>query len=55
MNNPSTDQLSATSVDQDLVERLYARFSSVYNGIFGPILNAGRVESIRELPLRPDD
>jgi phosphatidylethanolamine/phosphatidyl-N-methylethanolamine N-methyltransferase len=55
MNNVSTDQLSVTSVDQDLVERLYARFASVYNGIFGPILHAGRVEAMRELPLKPND
>ena len=55
MSNASTDQLSVTNVDQDLVERLYARFASVYNGIFGPILHAGRVEAMRGLPLKPDD
>jgi len=55
MSNASTDQLSTTNVDQDLVERLYARFASVYNGVFGPILHAGRVEAMRELPLKPDD
>ena len=55
MSNVSTDQLSATAVDQNLVDRLYARFASVYNGIFGPILHAGRVEAMRELPLKPDD
>jgi phosphatidylethanolamine/phosphatidyl-N-methylethanolamine N-methyltransferase len=55
MSHASTDQLSVTAVDQNLVERLYARFASVYNGIFGPILHAGRVEAMRELPLAPDD
>ena len=55
MSDASTDQLSVTSVDQDLVERLYARFASVYNGMFGPILHAGRVEAMRELPLKPND
>jgi phosphatidylethanolamine/phosphatidyl-N-methylethanolamine N-methyltransferase len=55
MSHVSTDQLSATAVDQNLVERLYARFASVYNGIFGPILHAGRVEAMRELPLKPND
>jgi phosphatidylethanolamine/phosphatidyl-N-methylethanolamine N-methyltransferase len=55
MNSASTDQLSVTSVDQGLVERLYARFASVYNGIFGPILHAGRVEAMRELRLLPGD
>ena len=55
MSDASTDQLSVANVDQDLVERLYARFASVYNGIFGPILHAGRVEAMRELPLKPND
>lgn len=55
MSHASTDQLSVTTVDQNLVERLYARFASVYNGIFGPILHAGRVEAIRSLPLTRDD
>jgi phosphatidylethanolamine/phosphatidyl-N-methylethanolamine N-methyltransferase len=55
MSDVSSDQLSVTSVDQDLVERLYARFASVYNGIFGPILHAGRVEAMRELPLETGD
>lgn len=55
MSNASTDPLSVTGVDQDLVERLYARFASVYNGIFGPILHAGRVEAMRELPLKSGD
>jgi phosphatidylethanolamine/phosphatidyl-N-methylethanolamine N-methyltransferase len=55
MSNASTDQLSVTRVDQNLVERLYARFASVYNGIFGPILHAGRVEAMRELPLESGD
>jgi phosphatidylethanolamine/phosphatidyl-N-methylethanolamine N-methyltransferase len=55
MNNVSTDQLSVASVDRDLIERLYARFASVYNAIFGPILHAGREEAMRELPLKPGD
>ena len=55
MNHASSDQLSVSTVDQNLVERLYSRFASVYNGIFGPILHAGRVEAMRELPLKPDD
>jgi phosphatidylethanolamine/phosphatidyl-N-methylethanolamine N-methyltransferase len=53
MIEASTDQLSTTCVDQNLVERLYARFASVYNGIFGPLLHAGRAEAMRALPLKP--
>jgi phosphatidylethanolamine/phosphatidyl-N-methylethanolamine N-methyltransferase len=55
MNGVSTDQLSVASVDRDLIERLYARFASVYNAIFGPILQSGRREAMRELPLQPGD
>jgi phosphatidylethanolamine/phosphatidyl-N-methylethanolamine N-methyltransferase len=52
MSNASTDQLSVASVDRDVAERLYARLASVYNAIFGRILQAGRVEAMRELPLQ---
>ncbi len=55
MTDASTDQLSTTVVDQRLVERLYARFASVYDGLFGPLLNAGRTEAMRALPLQPGD
>lgn len=51
----STDQLSVASVERDVIERLYARFASVYNAIFGPILQGGRVEAMRELPLKSGD
>lgn len=55
MNNISTDQLSVATVDRDLIERLYARFASVYNTIFGPILHAGRREAMQALPLKTGD
>jgi phosphatidylethanolamine/phosphatidyl-N-methylethanolamine N-methyltransferase len=55
MNHVSTDQLSAVSMDRDVNERLYARFASVYNAMFGPILHAGRREAMRALPLRTGD
>jgi phosphatidylethanolamine/phosphatidyl-N-methylethanolamine N-methyltransferase len=55
MNNVSTDQLSVATVDRDLIERLYARFASVYNAIFGRVLHAGREEAMRELPLKSGD
>src|SRR5262245_9557616 len=55
MTNVSTDQLSVANVDRDVIERLYARFASVYNAICGPILHAGRQEAMRELPLRAGD
>jgi phosphatidylethanolamine/phosphatidyl-N-methylethanolamine N-methyltransferase len=55
MSNVSADQLSVASLDRALIERLYARFASVYNAIFGSILHAGREEAMRELPLKPGD
>jgi phosphatidylethanolamine/phosphatidyl-N-methylethanolamine N-methyltransferase len=55
MNHASTDQLSVASVDRDLIERLYARFASVYNAMFGPILHNGRCEAMRTLPLEAGD
>ena len=55
MTGASSDPLSATQVDQELVERLYERFASVYDRIFGPILQAGRAEAMRALPLKPGD
>ena len=45
--------LSVTEVDSDFVEDVYARISSWYDLFFGPTLHAGRLETIRRLPLRP--
>jgi phosphatidylethanolamine/phosphatidyl-N-methylethanolamine N-methyltransferase len=55
MSNVSSEQLSAASVDRDVAERLYDRFASVYNALFGRILHPGRVEAVRELMLQPGD
>ena len=55
MNNVSSEQLSAVSVERDAAERLYARIASVYNALFGRILHPGRVEAVRDLMLRPGD
>jgi phosphatidylethanolamine/phosphatidyl-N-methylethanolamine N-methyltransferase len=51
--NRVSEQLSAASVDRDVIERLYTRLASVYNAICGPLLQAGRREAMRELPLDP--
>jgi phosphatidylethanolamine/phosphatidyl-N-methylethanolamine N-methyltransferase len=55
MSTASTGPLTVASVDRDRVERLYARFASIYNALFGQVLHAGRLEAMRELPLRPGD
>ena len=50
-----TGQLSVASVDLNLIERLYARFASTYDALFGPILHAGRREAMRDLSLKSGD
>jgi phosphatidylethanolamine/phosphatidyl-N-methylethanolamine N-methyltransferase len=47
------DALSVTNLDGRLIERLYARCASVYNQLCGPMLQAGRREAMRNVPLRP--
>jgi phosphatidylethanolamine/phosphatidyl-N-methylethanolamine N-methyltransferase len=51
----AADALSAASPDSNLIERLYAQCASVYDVLFGPILQAGRREVMRQLALRPGD
>jgi phosphatidylethanolamine/phosphatidyl-N-methylethanolamine N-methyltransferase len=45
--------LSVAKVDARLIERVYARFASVYDWICGPLLQRGRREALRALDLRP--
>lgn len=51
----STGQLTVANVDRRLIERLYGRFASVYDAMFGRLLHAGRREAMRELPLTSGD
>jgi len=54
-SSASSQNLSAVTLDSDLVKRLYARFASVYDWMFGPILHAGRRETIRALQFQAGD
>ena len=47
--------LSVAAFENDFVEAVYAKISSVYDLFFGPTLHAGRLEAIRRLPIRPGD
>jgi phosphatidylethanolamine/phosphatidyl-N-methylethanolamine N-methyltransferase len=47
------DVLSVANLDGRLIERLYARCASFYDQLCGPMLQAGRREAMRDLPLRP--
>ena len=49
----SSDTLSTATLDSDLIEHFYARCASVYDLLFGPILQAGRREAIRQLAPQP--
>ena len=51
----ATRALSVAVVENDFVERVYAKLASVYDWTFGPTLHAGRLEAIRRLPIRPGD
>ena len=51
----STGQLTVANVDRRLIERLYGRFASVYDAMFGHLLHGGRIEAMRELPLNSGD
>ena len=51
----SSGQLTVANVDRQLIERLYGRFASVYDAMFGRLLHAGRCEAMRELPLTSGD
>ena len=47
--------LSVTVVENDFVEAVYAKISSIYDLFYGPTLHAGRLEAIRRLPISPGD
>ncbi len=49
------NRLTVANVDRHLIERLYSRFASVYDAIFGSVLDAGRREAMRELEVQPGD
>jgi phosphatidylethanolamine/phosphatidyl-N-methylethanolamine N-methyltransferase len=55
MNGGSTDQLTAIDIDRASVERIYRRVAAIYDAICGPLLDAGRREAMRQLPLNPGD
>lgn len=48
-------QLSAAVVENDFVERVYEKLSSVYDVAFGPVLHAGRRRAIEQMALQPGD
>src|SRR5579872_2183630 len=51
----ATRALSVTAVENDFVERVYEKISTVYDLTFGPALHPGRVDAIRRMAIKPGD
>ena len=49
------ESLSAATVGNALIDRVYAKLTPVYDIIFGPILQPGRLKAIARMDLRPGD
>ncbi len=49
----STRALSVTVVENDFVERVYEKLSSVYDLIFGPTLHPGRLVALKRMAITP--
>jgi phosphatidylethanolamine/phosphatidyl-N-methylethanolamine N-methyltransferase len=49
------DALSAATVGNALIDRVYAKLTPVYDIIFGPILQPGRVRAVTRMDLRRGD
>ena len=47
--------LSVTAVENDFVERVYEKLSTVYDLIFGPTLHPGRLVALERMGIRPGD
>jgi phosphatidylethanolamine/phosphatidyl-N-methylethanolamine N-methyltransferase len=47
--------LSVIAIENDFVEGVYDKLSSVYDPIFGPILHPGRLLALERIGIRPGD
>ncbi len=55
VSDAATRNLSVAAVENDFVERVYAKLASVYDVIYGPALHGARVEAIKRIGLRSGD
>ena len=51
----ATRALSVTAVENDFVNRVYAKLAKVYDLIFGPTLHHGRLVAIERMGIKPGD
>jgi phosphatidylethanolamine/phosphatidyl-N-methylethanolamine N-methyltransferase len=54
-SDAATRALSVTVVETDFVARVYEKLASVYDWVFGPTLQAGRVQAIQRMAISPGD
>jgi phosphatidylethanolamine/phosphatidyl-N-methylethanolamine N-methyltransferase len=54
-SDAATRALSVTAVENDFVERVYEKLSTVYDLIFGPTLHPGRLSSIERMGIEAGD
>jgi phosphatidylethanolamine/phosphatidyl-N-methylethanolamine N-methyltransferase len=54
-SDAATRALSVTAVENDFVERVYEKLSSVYDLVFGPTLHPGRLVAIERMGIEADD
>jgi len=47
--------LSVATVGNALIDRVYAKLSPIYDVVFGPILQPGRVAAVARMAIRPGD
>lgn len=47
--------LSAATVGNALIDRVYSHLSPIYDTVFGPILQPGRVAGVARMAIRPGD
>jgi len=51
----ATRALSVTAVENEFVAGVYEKLAGVYDLAFGPTLNAGRVQALRRMHIRPGE
>ncbi len=54
-SDAATRALSVTVVENDFVERVYAKVAAVYDWTYGPTLHPGRLQAIQRMGLKGSD
>ncbi|HXE79312.1 MAG TPA: methyltransferase domain-containing protein [Vicinamibacterales bacterium] len=54
-SDAATRALSVTAVETDFVASVYEKLASVYDFVFGPTLQAGRLQAIQRMAISPGD